>query len=771
LSSLAGIYRDQKRYAEDEALLRRAMLIREHALGATHPLVAESLVELAQNLIEAGRHSDAEAPLLRALNIQQAIFSAQHPTIAMTRMRLAAVHRWRGEFDKAAANYARVLDALPEVFEPDHPRVVQVRGAIAELTAAQGDWRRAESQLRRSADILERRSVRVATFDGDFSRQNSPGLAFDESKLVKWLIKAGNRASLDAQVHFADAQRALSSDAAGAIAQMMSRRAAGNLRLTELVRQRQDLLDHWRRLTTQRIGDLSQPRAIRYQNAEAADVQRLKDVTSEMQAVDEELKSAFPDYFTYANPDPLQTATTQSQLRSDEALVLFLDTQELGPAPEETFIWVVTKTDMRWFRSSSGTPTLARDVFALRCGLDRSAWDGDGRQECIKALDLPLDRVPGPNDPLPFDAARAHALYKNLFGEVEDLIRDKHLLIVPSGPLTALPFQVLVTSPPATAIPIKATARGDEIGYRDVAWLGRRQPITVLPSVASLAALRRVAKPSRAPEPFIGWGNPVLTGAPGCEPISVPASCPEVAQLSPASRKPRSVTPVVKTAAAASSYFRGGLADVAEVRKLCPLPDTAHELACVARSLGAPASAIHVGAGMTETALKAMPLDRYRIVHFATHGLLAGEMRTMVRRGAEPALVLTPPDTPTEADDGLLTASEIASLKLDADWVILSACNTAAGSADGNEALSGLARAFFYAGARALLVSHWQVNSEAAVKLVTKAVAEMSSDPAIGRAEAMRRAMTALIDENDPMAAHPMIWAPFIVVGEGAAVQ
>ena len=100
---------------------------------------------------------------------------------------------------------------------------------------------------------------------------------------------------------------------------------------------------------------------------------------------------------------------------------------------------------------------------------------------------------------------------------------------------------------------------------------------------------------------------------------------------------------------------------------------------------------------------------------------------------AEPGLILTPPAKGTsdakalERDDGFLTASEIATLKLDADWVILSACNTAGASGETAEALSGMARAFFYAGARALLVSHWEVGSDAAVKLTTRAFAELKA--------------------------------------------
>jgi CHAT domain-containing protein len=118
-----------------------------------------------------------------------------------------------------------------------------------------------------------------------------------------------------------------------------------------------------------------------------------------------------------------------------------------------------------------------------------------------------------------------------------------------------------------------------------------------------------------------------------------------------------------------------------------------------------------------------------------------------------------------------LSSSEIAGLKLDADWVILSACNTAAGEARGAEALSGLARAFFYAGDRSLLVSHWEVASESTVKLITKAIAELKTDPKIGRAEALRRSMLSMIDTGKEYEAHPAFWAPFVLVGEGGAAR
>jgi len=124
----------------------------------------------------------------------------------------------------------------------------------------------------------------------------------------------------------------------------------------------------------------------------------------------------------------------------------------------------------------------------------------------------------------------------------------------------------------------------------------------------------------------------------------------------------------------------------------------ADELNAVTKNLGVAAADIHLGEDASETTLKRTPLADYGIVYFATHGLVAGDVKGL----AEPSLVLSIPRQPTELDDGLLTASEVAQLKLNADWVVLSACNTIAGDRPGAEALSGLARSFFYAGARAL---------------------------------------------------------------------
>ena len=211
---------------------------------------------------------------------------------------------------------------------------------------------------------------------------------------------------------------------------------------------------------------LGQETAKRNAKAEAENDGRLAAIDGRIAEIDKRLKAEFPDYAALASPAPLPVEEVQAQLGADEALVLFLDTPEAKPTPEETFIWVVTKTEMRWVRSDLGKAALAREVQALRCGLDEEEWATPTNQRRCADL-LGLTEVPDASRPLPFHLGKAHMLYQALFGQIEDLIAGKRLLIVPSGALTSLPFHVLVTKAPGIALPDNFD------GYRNVAWLGR----------------------------------------------------------------------------------------------------------------------------------------------------------------------------------------------------------------------------------------------------------------------------------------------------------
>jgi CHAT domain-containing protein len=301
-------------------------------------------------------------------------------------------------------------------------------------------------------------------------------------------------------------------------------------------------------------------------------------------------------------------------------------------------------------------------------------------------------------------------------------------LVVPDLLFESLPVHVLVTDLPPNSDGVNP--------LRTVEWLAKRPyAVSMLPAVSSLRALRQLANKAKPSRGFIGFGNPVLGGD-------------------------RAVH-----IAAVTLNWRGMLADVNKIRSLMPLPDTATELEQLARSLATSRRRIFLGPNCTERQVKALSasgdLEQARVVVFATHGAMAGELKGF----NEPGLVMTPPEQATEEDDGLLTASEVAQLNLNANWVILSACNSAAADGTpGARGFSGLARAFFYAGARALLVSHWSVRSEAAVRLTTGMVGYLKRRPGMGRADALRRTMIDLI-ENGPEP-DPAFWAPFVMVGD-----
>ncbi len=735
---------------------RRALAIDEKSLGPNHPTVAIALNNLAALLQDTDRLAEAEPLYRRALAIDEKSLGPDHPDVARDLNNLAVLLQATNRLTEAEPLKRRALAIDGKSLGPNHPTVARDLNNLAALFIERGDWPAALAQLRRASDIITRQGATLPEDRTDLAKQALTGnrLAFRYHVLALYHAAAGEPEAGDES--FRVAQWALQTDAAEAIRQMSTRFAAGQGELASLVRQRQDLL---------RDGKAADARL--FAAVGAANVQAMEEgraayskIQARLDAIASRLKREFPEYAAVSNPQPLTVAATQALLRPDEALVQFLSAPSIIRLPKEIFVWVVSKTDFRWVRIDLGTKELNERIAALRCGLDYDgAWVGSRCSDLLKVAYTTLDNAMG--KPLPFDVARAHELYIALFGHIEDIIKDKQLLIVAPG---TLPFQVLVTEPPRAALPNSVA------GYRDIAWLTRQHAITVLPSVSSLQALRAFAKASQASEAYIGFGDPLLDGDPKqLEDDAAKAKLAREKRCDPTLRQRVASLFGLRGGTRAITLGDGGLADVAEIRQQIPLPETADELCDVAQDLGVdPATHVYLGAKATEAVVKRLSADgtlaKYRIVHFATHGALAGQLSAT----SEPGLILTPPRTASKIDDGYLTGSEITGLKLDADWVILSACNTAAGGAQGTEALSGLARAFFYAGARSLLVSNWAVYSDATVKLITKAVGELKADAKIGRAEALRRSMLALIKDGKDYEAHPAYWAPFVLVGEGA---
>jgi CHAT domain-containing protein len=380
-------------------------------------------------------------------------------------------------------------------------------------------------------------------------------------------------------------------------------------------------------------------------------------------------------------------------------------------APGEAFVSLMLSDTSGW-------------AFALRNGrIDVSAIPG-GLPEMARLVRRVRESIENTTGtPPPFDAEAAHAIYRATIAGLEPALQGADaMVIVPSGPLLSLPFELLLTGP----------ATRDQLATAP--WLLRRASISHVPAAANFVSLRKIAGNSRATRAWFGFGD---------------------------------FRPV--TLAQATRTFGNECSDSARLYAgMPPLPFARAELEVSRRLLGAAANDALLGPAFTVPGVKRASLKDVRILHFATHALLPAELRCQ----AEPAIVTSAPPGAPDAAGSLLTASAILELDLDADTVILSACNSGGpGGTTAGESLSGLARSFFYAGARSLLVTHWSVNDQIAAYLVADSLRRLSETPSLGITGAMRAAQLGMLDEAGKGfvadVAHPFYWAPFAVIGEG----
>ena len=453
------------------------------------------------------------------------------------------------------------------------------------------------------------------------------------------------------------------------------------------------------------IAAASKPIKKRNQTVESQMRNRLEEIARDKKNLTEVLIKRFPEYIALSNPQPLTLLETQKLLADDEAVVAI----DIGD--KHSYAWVITKSDRSWTELPTNMTLLDNQVQQLRQSLTFSA-----------------DKA--------FDTVLAYKIYQEIFGPIASkIIGKKRLSVIANGALTSLPFGLLITTEP------------NNKAFKDMDWLIRSHALVVIPSIYSLKTMRAQATSSSAVKPMIAFADPIFSRK--------------------AHLQARSERMAMRSL---SQFYQGSRLDVRSLGEhLSQLPGTRNEVQAIAKSVGADPTDIKLGLDATVTTLKQTKLDQYRIVYFATHGLVAGDLKKFSKVGAEPALVLTIPEKPTDQDNGLLQASEISELKLNADWVVLSACNTASSDGEDAEALSGLARAFLYAGARSLVVSHWDVSDEATKQLMSSLFKISAKNPQLSHGEALREATLELLDNsktNDE--AHPRMWAPFIVVGEPA---
>ena len=758
LGNLGILYKTERRFDEARPLLEEAVSLLEglSTPGAPHPRLASALNNLGTLFEDENDFAQAEPLYRQAMALDQAMFGPDSPRLAIRLSNLAGMYVTENRLDDAGPALREAMRIDRAAYGEDDPRIAQLFLGGARLLVGRKDWEHAHQLISRSVEIMSEADSRRVASDGritagrDIPDVTLSQIVYETALQIdgEWPWSDTSQFAKLGAGAFDVAQRLVTPAAAAAILRMAGRYATGDPAIANAARQRQELSQQWDSAETQIIAQFARPADQVDHDAVTTERRSQSAIERQLKELDATLRQGSRSYVELSGARVLTIQEVQEQLAEDEALVFFADDRV------HIHAFYITKQRAAWSPLAFGSATIADHIAALRCGLDASAWL-DARAERCQAL-LHINYTDADfqnNEELPFDLERAHALYEALFGKLGPLIEGKRLIVVPTGALATLPFQVLVTEKPDAAL------TGVE-RYQKATWLIRRQPVTVLPSIASLAALRMLALKDRAKQPFMGVGNPLLDGP--------PVDGEKSAALARARQScPKDVTPLRQQMVAALPVtLRGGETTAADVRELMPLPETADELCAIAKELGVDDSDVLLGARATKTAVEELSrtgrLDAFAVIHFATHGLVSGELPALT----EPALALTPPAAGSAGDNGLLTASDIAGLRLNADWVVLSSCNTAAGSADDNETFSGLARAFFFAGARALMVSHWQVYSGAAVALTTGAYNELRTNPTIDRAEALRRSMLAMLDRGG-VGARPAYWAPFAVVGTG----
>ena len=783
LLGMARVKARQGRRTEAEADSRVALLEQLKSQGKYAPPTPEFINGLAAVLVEEGRYPEAEKLSRSALEVQQTLGignDAPETVRVLSELGNILIAQRKAKqaaevYDELEAAIAQWPPAQREAFELNGSRIVALyaSGQIdAGIAAAQELVKREVS--RTGANSFDTASAH-GTLAVGYARAGRDADAIGEFKLALPVLMAATHESDDddptlVAARSARLQRtvetyigtlarssAMANDAAAetfgladairghavqqALADSSARMVAKDPALAELVRTDQDRAKQINAQLVALNNLLAQPSDQRDAGTVQAMTTEIDKLRGERKAARQEINKRFPAYADLIDPKPPSVDDIRAALRPGEALLSFYFGQD------KSFVWAVPKDGAVAFASvPMNALELEADVLRLRQALEPQAST--------------IAEIPQ------FNLDLAYKLYSALLKPVEPGWQSaKSLIVVTNGALGELPLSLLPTAP------AKVNPDTDVYfaGYRTVPWLARSHAVTVVPSASALVTLRHLPPGAPGRDKLIGFGDPYFNEQEASEADEEQEQKPQLVAANDTDTSV--VTRGLRLKLRAAPHTED--VDKAELAQLPRLPDTRDELTAVAQALGAdPANALYLGKDANEQNVETKDLSRYRIVAFATHGLVPGDLDGL----NQPALALTAPEIAGIEGDGLLTMEKILALKLDADWVVLSACNTAAGAGAGAEAASGLGSAFFYAGTRALLVTNWSVHSESARELITDVFKRQAADPDISRAEALRQAMVAMIDgggyKDDGGRtlfdyAHPLFWAPYTLIGDG----
>jgi len=734
---IAKVLSKQGRHAEAQKLLQTLITLAD-AAGLSHGsiIMGTAAFTLGEILIDQGLWEEASAQLKRAKASlgKEAIllknYFSENPSFAMALLQT-------GHTEEALELLYKAREATTNTYGTNHPRTIEIMGLIAVAYSRMENYPKAIEFFSKVIPSIEK-------YDSKNSRQTKLILDGYISTLAQirgssWKQQSGIDAVSES---FRITNTISGKTVQNAIAKGASRLAMKNSQLADLARREQDSQKQISALESMLSEHLSAPTDQQLPETVSDLRMRIASLRKARQVLHGRIKQDFPQYSTLLNPPPTTLSQVQNHLKSGESLML------IYPASDQTYIWVVPY---------HGTPRLETSQL---------------RENEIRNIIINLRQALAPNpktinDIPEYDLDQAYHLYANLVKPFDHQLKDtRDLVIVALGPLGQLPFSVLPTFPVQLKRP-KSELFGN---YRNVPWLIKRFSICRLPGVSSFVTLRTLPKGDPSRKAFVGFGDPIYNLTQLAQEALAKANLLNSPKINSRSLKIRGIR------ASKNGAVNKNKITARKLNQLNRLPDTADEITGIAHALHAdPKADIYLRTLATEKQIKSMDLSNRQVIAFASHALVPGELSGL----NQPAIALTNPSVSGGNEDGLLTMDEIMKLKLNADWVILSACNT--GSADGSdaEAISGLGRAFFYAGTRAILVSMWPVETTSARKLTTNLFRIQKTDKTLSRARALQKSMIDLMAAPGFMDAstgkviysyaHPLFWAPFIIVGEGGS--
>ncbi len=748
-SELRARTKDQIRvFSETEDLYRRALSVQENALGPEHPALAATLNNLGALLDQSGKHQEAEPLQRRALSVLENSLGSLHPDTAGTLTTLAVSLDRQGKIVEAEQTYRRAVDVSRKA---GNPRILLLNASrLGFALSKRGRDREALPFYRDAIDALDFLYVRTRGLSED-TRQAFMGqfgnIYLETIKLLLRMHRDHPKDGYDRQIleiasrnqsriftemmRLADVERF---SAEPAFVALRSRRQA-----------LQDRIDGLRQAIV--TVPLNQPQT----DQRRADLgAQLDSSVRELAVVEGQLLQRYPRFMELTNPRPVTVEDLQQKLlRPEEALLTYV------LLPQETVIFAISRERLKMVV----TPTKREDIGKRIYGVRRSIEKVAGGESVLFLREV--------------DPRTLNSLYRDLIAPVDDVLTGhSKIIVVPDGPLNTAPLEFLVRRFGAEDERAFLGARQASDGspdrpflgeYERLDYLGKTYRFSYLPSLSTLTSQRVYPKKSALPvRELVAFADPEFTPVPG-KPISPPTMA------------------ILEALGASVPRARDGRPDIPQLK------ETADEAREISKILGGDNN-LFIGPGAQEASAKGGDLKSARFILFATHGFLGGEFvpaaeppaesaanvhaRAPVKMRGQPALALSLVGD-LKGEDGMLTMKEvIEDLELNADLVALSACNTAGETAQANngEGFAGLTRAFMYAGAKGLLVSHWSVDSLSTQALMTATFRNIKAGEA--PLKALSDAQRGLLDARYASGkysfsrGHPFFWAPFVHVGD-----